>query len=208
MPLERDRRRRRPDADRQVAAAPAPRPRPRPATSAKAAGEERRLQQRSAPARRRRRSSAPRVSSAADLGRVAGAAAPAPPARWCPCAGSRTPSRARSGSPRRCPPRRSAPPAPSWPTTPVSTAPRIGTVAFDSTIGSAILSTRRWRDRASAISRRRRPASGNARWPGRTGGRGCPARPRHGPWHSAAPSGSPGPAHRRRAAGPSAGSRR
>ena len=33
---------------------------------------------------------------------------------------------------------------PSWPTTAVSTAPRIGIVAFESTIGSAIPSTRRW----------------------------------------------------------------
>ena len=31
-----------------------------------------------------------------------------------------------------------------WPTTAVSTAPRIGTVAFESRIGSAIFSTRPW----------------------------------------------------------------
>ena len=33
---------------------------------------------------------------------------------------------------------------PSWPTTPVSTAPRIGIVALESTIGTATRSTRRW----------------------------------------------------------------
>ncbi len=33
---------------------------------------------------------------------------------------------------------------PSWPTTAVSTAPRIGIVAFETTIGSAMFSTRRW----------------------------------------------------------------
>jgi hypothetical protein len=32
---------------------------------------------------------------------------------------------------------------PSWPTTAVSTAPRIGIVAFDSTMGNAMASTRR-----------------------------------------------------------------
>src|SRR5690606_12628123 len=34
--------------------------------------------------------------------------------------------------------------SPIWPTTPVSTAPRMGTVALDSTIGMAMLSTLRW----------------------------------------------------------------
>ena len=33
---------------------------------------------------------------------------------------------------------------PSWPTTAVSTAPRIGIVALERTIGTAMPSTRRW----------------------------------------------------------------
>ena len=51
-------------------------------------------------------------------------------------------------------------------------------------------------------------ASGNARSPAQSGERGCPATPRHGPRRSASPSARRWPAHRRRAAGPSAGNRR
>ena len=46
--------------------------------------------------------------------------------------------------------------SPSWPTTPVSTAPRSGIVALDSTIGNAIRRTRRWV--ISSILRRRASA--------------------------------------------------
>ncbi|MPM13174.1 hypothetical protein SDC9_59529 [bioreactor metagenome] len=62
--------------------------------------------------------------------------------------------------------------------------------------------------RVADLSHAAARASGNARWPARKDGCGCPARPRHAPRHSAGPSGSPAPAHRRRAAGPSAGNRR
>ena len=41
----------------------------------------------------------------------------------------------------------------------------------------------------SHLRPRPRPASGNARSPARTAGRGCLARPRHARWHSAAPTG-------------------
>ena len=101
------------------------------------------------------------------------------------------------------PPRLAA--SPSWPITAVSTAPKSGAVALESTIGADILRTRRW---VIALMRRgRAAASGNARSPVRKGVTGCPARPRHGRLHSADPTGSPAPLHRHHAAGPRAGSR-
>lgn len=51
-------------------------------------------------------------------------------------------------------------------------------------------------------------ASGNALSPAPSAASGCPARPRHERWHSAAPTAPPAPVHRRRAAGPTAGNPR
>ena len=148
------------------------------------------LQQRSAPAPPPPRSSAPGSAPRRFRPRRP-RRGPAPPDPMCPCAGSRRSSRreARMTAPIPTAPMGAA--CPICPTTPVSTAPRIGTVAFDSTMGSAIFSTRRVGDRRRGrrLSHRRARASGNAPSPARTAARDCPARPRHARWHSAAPTG-------------------
>jgi hypothetical protein len=90
---------------------------------------------------------APRSSARADQHRPARPCrprpAPAPQGPRCPCAGTRRSSRASPGSPRRSH-RADGGRLPKLADTAVSTAPRIGTVAFDSTIGSAIFRTRPW----------------------------------------------------------------
>jgi hypothetical protein len=107
--------------------------------------------------------------------------APVPPARSCPCAGNRRPSRPRSGSPPQGPPPRSAQPRPAGRRRRYRPAPRSGTVRHSKARWAAAIAQHpamRHRGARRAVQRSSPPlagalrASGNARSPARKAGPG------------------------------------